>query len=163
MKKLVVLVLVCLSLQGNAQFEKARVQVNGVVCSLCTKAVMKALNKLNFVDQVTVDLKHQQYDLRLKHGVSPDLTDLRKAIEDAGFSIGQLQLFGDFGAGIKESDSSISLNGQTFYLQRSGNNGASSKAMTIVDKHFCSMKTYQQYQKWIEAVGSCEDCFHAII
>jgi copper chaperone CopZ len=52
--------------QSRAQFSKASLQASGLTCSMCSKAVKNALEKVDFVEKIQVDIKNQQYNLEFK-------------------------------------------------------------------------------------------------
>jgi len=97
MKKLLLLLLVIsLGLIAEAQFSKARLQATGLTCALCSNAINKALQKLPFVKAVNADIKNSAFDINFKPDQEVDIAALRKAVEDAGFFVGGLQLTGVF-------------------------------------------------------------------
>ncbi len=84
MKTILIFMLVVLGFQSTAQFSKASLQASGLTCSMCSKAVKIALEKVSFVDKVQVDIKNQQYNLTFKEG-RVDFDVLSKAVEDGRF------------------------------------------------------------------------------
>ena len=60
MKSFFVIISIALfGLQSNAQFTNAALQASGLTCSMCSKAVKTALEKVPFVEKVQVNLKTQ--------------------------------------------------------------------------------------------------------
>ena len=86
----------CLGLTSQAQFSKARLQATGLTCALCSNAINKALLKLPFVKLVNADIKNSAFDINFRPDQEVGIADLRKAVEDAGFFVGGLQLTGVF-------------------------------------------------------------------
>lgn len=131
--------------QANAQFSKASLQASGLTCSMCSKAVKMALEKVGFIDKVQVDIKNQQYNLIFKdRNVNLDL--LSKAVEDAGFSVASLKVTADFKNVKLKKDEHLKI-GEYYFHFLNGNeqmlNG--SKVISIVDKHFVSARDFKKY------------------
>ena len=81
---------------ANAQFSKARLQASGLTCAMCSNAINKALQKLPFVTAVNADIKNSAFDISFKKDQEVEIEAMRKAVEDAGFFIGGLQVTGIF-------------------------------------------------------------------
>jgi copper chaperone CopZ len=93
MKSIVSFILIIfLSLNTDAQFTGASLQASGLTCSMCSKAVKNALEKVSFVEKVQVDIKNQQYNMTFRQGANVDFDALSKAVEDAGFSVANLKV-----------------------------------------------------------------------
>lgn len=133
-------------LVSSAQFTKASLLASGLTCSMCSKAVKVALEAVPFIHTVNVDIKSQVYLIEFKKDVSQDFDELKKAVEDAGFSVASLKLSGDF-SGLKvEKDKHIRIGGHYFHFVK--NNGQvlnGEQTVTIVDKDFLSSKEYKKY------------------
>ena len=147
MKKTIgVLLLAFVAIAMNAQFTKASLQASGLTCAMCSKAVKVALEKVPFVQEVKVNIKNQEYYIAFKENSNPSFDDLKKAVEDAGFSVASLKITGNFSSVNIEKDKHIQLAGKNFMFLNSSNqviNGE--KTFTIVDKDFVSAKEYKKY------------------
>ncbi len=70
-----------------AEIKKAEIKVAGMACAGCSGAVEKALSRLEGVTSAKVDLAKKtayvDYD-----SAKLGLQDLKKAVEDAGYSAG---------------------------------------------------------------------------
>ena len=67
MKKiLMLLVAAIIYIGGYSQFSKASLQASGLTCSMCSKAVKVALEKVPFVQEVKVNIKSQEYAVVFK-------------------------------------------------------------------------------------------------
>ena len=71
-------------------------QVTGLTCSMCSKATEKSLRTLDFIADVKPDLNKNLFVLSFKKGPSVNLDLIKKKVEDAGFSIGNLVATFDF-------------------------------------------------------------------
>ena len=131
---------------SKAQFSKATLQASGLTCAMCSKAVKVALEKVPFVSEVKVNIKKQEYSLAFKENSKADFDELKKAVEDAGFSVASLKITGTFADVNVEKDKHIRLDGRNFHFINSNSrvlNGE--QTFTIVDKDFVSAKDYKKY------------------
>src|SRR5215510_4580050 len=97
MKKILMMLIVMVAFfTMNAQFSKASLQASGLTCSMCSKAVKVALEKVSFVQEVKVNIKNQEYAIAFKENSKADFDELKKAVEDAGFSVASLKVTGNF-------------------------------------------------------------------
>ena len=131
---------------GYSQFSRATLQASGLTCAMCSKAVKVALEKVSFVKEIKVNIKQQEYAIVFKENSKADFDDLKKAVEDAGFSVASLKVTGNFSEVSVEKDKHIQLDGKNFHFVNSNTqllNGE--KTFTIVDKDFLSAKEYKKY------------------
>src|SRR5438132_11221812 len=97
MKKVMLLcTAVVLMITARAQFDKATLQATGLTCAMCSNAINKALKKVSFIQSVDADIKNSSFNIVFKKDAEVDIDALRKAVEDAGFSVGGLKLTGQF-------------------------------------------------------------------
>lgn len=135
-----------LGLSAQAQFTKASLQASGLTCSMCSKAVKNALDKVSFVENVDVDLKKQEYNLTFKNGAAVDFDALAKAVEDAGFSVSNLNVTAVVNGLSMKPDEHLKIGNQYFHFLNAADqtlNGTTS--FTLVDKHFVSAKAYKKW------------------
>ncbi|TCJ17577.1 copper chaperone [Flaviaesturariibacter flavus] len=141
--------LIALLLGGgvSAQVTRVSLQASGLTCSMCSKAVKNALEKVSFVDKVQVDIKNQQYNLTFKEGSTPDFDALAGAVEGAGFSVAALKVTADLpAAATLAKDEHLQIGGQTFHFLNAANQSVSgSVTFSLVDKNFVAAK---EYKKW---------------
>ena len=147
MKRLItVIVVLFLAVSLQAQFTKAKLQASGLTCSMCSKAVKVALEKVPFVEDVKVNIKDQEYALQFKSGADVDFDALKKAVEDAGFSVASLKFTASFTDVKIEKDKHLVLGGKNFHFLNGNNqvlNGE--RTISIVDKDFVSAKEFKKY------------------
>lgn len=147
MKKFFILLLTCwFTIATNAQFTKASLEASGVTCALCSKAIVKALEQLPFVQEVKVDVKSQQYNLSFKKTSAVHFDDIQRAVEDAGFSIASLKVTGKFDKIKLQKDENIKIGDQTFNFLN-GNNEMldGERTFTLIDRNFLTPKTFKKY------------------
>ena len=91
MKQLLILtVILFVSVVVNAQITKAELTATGLTCSMCSKAIFKALSKLDFVEEVKVDIEKSKFVLTFKSGKTVVIDQIKSAVADAGFSVQSL-------------------------------------------------------------------------
>ncbi|HEV8284391.1 MAG TPA: heavy-metal-associated domain-containing protein [Chitinophagaceae bacterium] len=166
MKKFFILLWTCWFVTaGNAQFTKASLEASGVTCSLCSKAIKKALEGLSFVQEVKVNVKAQDYNLVFKENSTVHFNDIQKAVEDAGFSIASLKVTCYFDNVKLQKDENIRIGDQTFNFLNGNNeilNGE--KTFTIIDKSFLTPKAFKKYSAIVKqnAISNIR-IYHVII
>jgi copper chaperone CopZ len=152
-------------LQASGQITTATLEASGVTCSLCSKAIQKAVEKVPFVQQVTVDVKMQVYNVIFKKNSAMHFDDIQKAVEDAGFSVANLKVTGNFENLQLPKDENIRIGDQTFYfLNANGQILDGEKTFTLVDKNFLTPKAFKKYSASIrQNTGATVRVFHVII
>lgn len=80
----------------NAQIKSAEVLASGLTCSMCSKAIFKALSQLDFVDTVKVNIETSVYQLSFKKDSAVKIEGIRDAVYDAGFAIAKLSITADW-------------------------------------------------------------------
>lgn len=72
---------------SRAQFISAQIGVDGLTCSACTRSVEMSIRKLNFVQDVQMNLEHTEGTISFKSDSIIDIGKLAQAIINAGFSV----------------------------------------------------------------------------
>ena len=65
--------------------------VNGLVCAFCAQGIEKKLRKLPATADVVVSLEQRLVAVALKDGQEIPDADLRKALQDAGYTVTTIQ------------------------------------------------------------------------
>ncbi|OLY91956.1 Copper chaperone CopZ [Cnuella takakiae] len=134
-----------LAFGANAQVQEARLQASGLTCSMCSKAVLNALQKIPFVQKVDVDIDKQEYTLAFKAGAAVDPDALSGAVEDAGFSVAKLDLTAKLDPQKVEKDKHITIGGKTYhFLNAKGQELPATATFKVVDKSFVSEKEFKK-------------------
>lgn len=146
MKKILFCLLMAGCLGAQAQFSKASLQASGLTCSMCSKAVKNALEKVPFVQSVGVDIKAQEYNLLFKEGATVNFDALQKAVEDAGFSVASLKVTAAVGELQLQKDEHVTIAGSAFhFLNANGQQVKGNIQFSLVDKNFVSAKEARKY------------------
>lgn len=88
------------------QISKAELQVNGLTCSMCSRATETSLKSLGFIETITPDLNRNVFVITFKADQQVNMDQIREKVQDAGFSVGDLSATFNFsntvidGAGI---------------------------------------------------------------
>jgi copper chaperone CopZ len=164
MKKLVfVMTLLGATLFSQAQFSKATLQATGLTCAMCSNAINKALEKVPFIGSVKADIKNSAFAISFKEGAEVNIDALKDAVEDAGFSIGKLELTGNFSELQIEKDKHVKLgNGNFHFINVPDQVLNGEKVVTVVDKNFVTEKQFKKQRSLTKMkcmeTGKAEAC-----
>jgi copper chaperone CopZ len=147
MKKLFCIVLIAFAgFSSQAQFTKASLQATGLTCAMCSNAINKALLQVPFVESVKADIKNSAFNMVFKQGQKVEIDALRKAVEDAGFSVGSLKMTGNFKEVKIENDKHIEIADETFHFLNVDEQVLDGeKTITVVDKNFLTAKQFKKF------------------
>lgn len=135
-----------LSLSAQSQVTKVSLQASGLTCSMCSKSVLNALQKIPFVDKVQVDIKNQIFNLSFRDANSIELDALVKAVEDAGFSVASFKVTAAVHQIKLEKDEHVMIGKDYFhFLNAASQQLDGTTTFTIVDKNFTSLKNYKKF------------------
>lgn len=130
---------------SQAQFSRATLQATGLTCAMCSNAINKALQKLEFVESVRSDIKNSSFSIVFKSNTDLNIDAIRDAVEDAGFSVGSLKLTGQFTAVNLERDRHVKIGKENFlFLNGEGQSLNGEKEITVVDRNFLSEKQFKK-------------------
>jgi copper chaperone CopZ len=151
LQALVPLVFLMFSIRTEAQIKTAKLTASGLTCSMCSKAIYKALEKLPFVDKIDVDIESSTYLLTFKKEPSVDLDKIKNAVTGAGFSVAGFSFTADFESLKVASEDHLSLWGNTFHFVHINPQTISGDVtLKVIDKGFVPVaerKKYAQYTK----------------
>jgi copper chaperone CopZ len=158
MKKIGIIVFGLLILVGSsyAQFTRAKLQATGLTCAMCSNAIYKALKTKSFIDSVSPDIKNSSFEIVFRKNADVDIDGIRRAVEDAGFSVGSLQLTGSFNNVKVEDDEHIQIGNKNFHFVKVASqtlNGE--RTIQMAEKDFLTPKQFRKYSD-----ASKMKCFH---
>ncbi len=119
----------------------AKLKVNGLTCSMCSKATHKSLSKINFIQTIDPDLEHTSFTLIFKPNAEINIAEIKNSIEKAGFSVGELIL--NFDQPIS-SGSEIKIGAQNFLVM---NNKVGANEVKVMGDGYISNKEWQVFIK----------------
>ncbi|MBM3441628.1 MAG: heavy-metal-associated domain-containing protein [Bacteroidetes bacterium] len=133
-------------LHSQAQIHKATLQASGLTCAMCARSVFKSLETLPFVDSIDTDLVQSAFVLLFKKDASIDADQIRKRVEDAGFSVASLHMTASFHHLQFPAGGHIMMNGRIYHiLGKAGQMLDGDLSMLVVDKLFLSAKDQKKY------------------
>jgi copper chaperone CopZ len=136
-----------------AQIRSVSLQASGLTCSMCSRAIYKSLKKLPEVASVQEDIEHSSYHIQFSNPETVSLSDLKKAVKDAGFSVARMEVNANFHHAEVASDSSLKLNDFIFHfvdINRQTLNGET--RLLIVDRDYLQDKDRKKYAGSFEAI-----------
>lgn len=149
MKKLILAILaLCLAISSFAQIKSATLSASGLTCSMCSKAIFKALSKVPSVKSVNPDIEGSRYEIVFKENTPIVLDDLKKAVENAGFSVASLKVTANFPPTSIANDTHIEYGGATYhFIDVPAETISGERTFTVVDKKFLPDADYKRYAK----------------
>jgi len=147
MKKVFFIAMMVLGVvSSQAQFTKASLQATGLTCAMCSNAINKALLQVAFVESVKSDIKNSAFNIVFKQGQEVEIDALRKAVEDAGFSVGNLKMTGNFQEVKIQNDKHIEIGKEVFhFLNVSDQVLNGEQTIMVVDKNFLTSKQFKKF------------------
>ena len=152
-----------ISISAFSQIKSASLTASGLTCSMCSKAIYKALSKVPFVQSVDADIEGSKYQIVFKDDQPISLDALKSAVEKAGFSVASLEVTAHFPPTPIANDTHISYGGSTYhFLDVPKETISGDKTFRIVDKKFLPDAEFKKYaastdMKCIET-GHMEAC-----
>ena len=134
----------------QGEIKSAGLTAGGVTCSLCSKAIYKALTKVATVADVQADIQHSKYLIRFKDHAKVDLDQLKKAVQDAGFSIASLEVTALFDHVEIDNNSQVDLSNlhlQFLKVKKQLLNGE--RKVVVIDKSFITGKEFTRYKAYL--------------
>ncbi len=129
-----------------AQIKSATLSASGLTCSMCSKAIYKALGKVAAVQKVDADIEGSRYFITFKEGQPVVLDDLKKAVEGAGFSVASLEVKAHFPPTAIGNDVHLQWGGSTYhFLNVPSETISGDKTFRVVDKKFLPDAEYRRY------------------
>ncbi|HEY3875961.1 MAG TPA: heavy-metal-associated domain-containing protein [Candidatus Kapabacteria bacterium] len=138
------------SFTARAQFVNADIGVNGLTCSMCSRGVAATLQSLPFIDSVSTDLNALVTHVTFKKGSKVSIDDLRKMVEDAGFSVRFVHATFQFDDQKIDKDYHFSYGGDTYVFVGVQDKTISGPVeLQFVDKAYVSKQEYAVLSKTV--------------
>lgn len=142
------LAIVFLNYNANAQISKAELIANGLTCSMCSNATYNQLKTIPFLDSIDTDIEHTKFILYFNPNTPFDLKMIKSKVEDAGFSVGSLVLFMNFDSVSVEDDFHYNVGDITYHFMDTKKQILNNiSQVKVIDKGFVSDKEYKKYLK----------------
>lgn len=145
------------------QVRSAALTASGLTCSMCSKAIYKSLQKVPFVKSVDADVEKSSFIVQFKEGEKVNPDDIKKAVENAGFSVASMQLTATFSNVQVDNDTHVDIGGNTYhFLNVPKQTLQGDKTLTVVDKNYLSAAAHKKYGKYTKMkcfeTGMMESC-----
>lgn len=127
------------------QISTAELQVNGLTCSMCSRATETSLKSLGFIESITPDLNRNIFVLAFKKGEKVNIDQIKDKVQDAGFSIGNLSATMNFGKA-EANASGIVQTSEAAYKIVNAKDGVPDGTVTarVVDKDFITPSAFKK-------------------
>jgi copper chaperone CopZ len=147
MKKLVIILSVFIYTTSlSAQFKSASLTAAGLTCAMCSKSIHDALKQLPFVSAVKPDIKNSGFEISFRESSAVNFDQIKKAVEDAGFSVAKLKVLTAFKNLAVNNDTHVQLGGKTLhFLKIPASVLDGERSLIIVDKNFLNAKEQKKY------------------
>jgi len=163
MKKIFSILFLCAMMQTQAQVKKVTLQASGLTCSMCSNSINKALKTVDYVEKVMANIQSSSFEITFKPGAKVNFDDLKKKVEDAGFSVASLTATVDFENASVANDEHINMGGMIFhFLNVKEQTLEGTKIIKVIDKGYVSAKDYKKNGKYTKmecyktgTAGSC--------
>jgi copper chaperone CopZ len=145
MKKLILIIAIFFSINGFSQVTKVSLQASGLTCSMCSNAINKSLRSVDYVDRVVANIKTSTFDIYFKPGAKVNFDQLKKKVEDAGFSTAKFVATVQFNDTKVENDEHVTNNGMVLhFLNVKDQKLTGEKEIQILDKGYVSAKQFKK-------------------
>ena len=132
----------------NAQITKAELTATGLTCSMCSKATYKQLTSIPEVEKVETDLNTTTFVNHFKNGSTINPVELKRKVEAAGFSVGELVLVFNINNQKAENNTSFTQDNITYtFMDTKPGVLAGEVKVKILDKGFVVEKEYKKLLK----------------
>ncbi|HMC99539.1 MAG TPA: heavy-metal-associated domain-containing protein [Ferruginibacter sp.] len=145
MKQTLTVLFILVSCFANAQVTHVNLQASGLTCSLCSNAINKALQKLDYVNKVEPNVQQSSFDITFKEGANVDFDQLKKKVEDAGFSVAKLTAVMHFDHVKVVNDEHVTVGNTVFhFLHVNDQELDGDKTIRVLDKGFVTAKEFKK-------------------
>jgi len=156
MKQFIIALLVLISFSAGAQVKDVTIQASGLTCSMCSNAIFKALQKLDFVDKVDPDIKTSSFVVSFKPNADINFDKLKAKVEDAGFFVANFTITFKFDALAIANDQHVNVGNTVFHFLNVKDGVLSGeKKIRLLDKGFVSAKEFRKNSSFTKMA-----CYH---
>ena len=129
----------------QAQVKKVTIQASGLTCSMCSNSINKSLKSIPYVDRVTANIKNSSFEITFKPNVVINYDQLKKKVEDAGFSLAKFTATVNFDEQKVENDAHVILQNTVYhFLNVKEQEVKGDKTIQLLDKGYVSSKDYKR-------------------
>ena len=130
---------------GYAQVKKVRLQASGLTCSMCSNSINKAIQSLDYVNEVDANIKNSSFDITFNDSLKVNFDQIKKKVEDAGFFVANFEVDYQFENTALVKDAHIESNSFIFhFLHVPEKNISGVVTIKLLDKGFVSVKEFKK-------------------
>jgi copper chaperone CopZ len=145
MKNIIFIVLLFCTSVTDAQVKKVFIQASGLTCSMCSRAIYKALQSVDFVETVDAHIQNSTFELTFVHDADVDFDKLKNKVEDAGFFVTGFWATMHFDNLKIKNDSAVETTGKyLMFLDVADQELNGDKTVKIIDKGYVSAAEYKR-------------------
>ena len=151
MKTIVLIFSLLFFATADAQVSKVSLQASGLTCSMCSNSINKSLKSLDYIDKVMANIKTSTFDITFKPGATVNFDQLKKKVEDAGFSVANLSATVSFNNLQVQKDEHYNVGGMNLhFLNAAGQQLNGPQLIQVVDKGYVSAKAFKKNQLYTQ-------------
>lgn len=148
---------------SNGQIKSASLTASGLTCSMCSKSIFKALEKVPSIESVDVDIDESVFKIKFKAGANVQPDDIKKAVVDAGFAVASLKMTAEFPTTQIGTDTHLKFANSTYHFMNVPAQSISGeKTFAVVDKNFVSPAEFKKLKTQTKMkcyeTGKAEGC-----
>ncbi len=146
MKNIIIIIsLLFCSASINAQVKKVSLQASGLTCSMCSNAIYKALQTVDFVDKVDANINNSTFVITFKPNAVVDFDVLKNKVEGAGFFVANFWATIHFtDLKIKNDEPVQAIGKNLMFLNVTNQQLNGDKTIKFLDKGYVSAKEYKK-------------------
>ena len=129
----------------DGQVKKVSIQASGLTCSMCSRAIYKALQSVDFVETVDANIKNSTFEVTFKPNVDVDFDKLKNKVEEAGFFVVGFWATIHFDNLKIKNDAPVETIGKNLmFLHVADQELNGDKTLKFLDKGYVSMREYKK-------------------
>ncbi len=132
--------------EAFANFNWVKIGVDGLTCAQCSKGVELSIRKLDFVQNVEMNLEHTEGKITFKPGAKVDVEKIAQAVVNAGFSVRYLSAGFVFPTTVVSKGFCYSYEGSQFQFTKT--EGKTLKGETTIKFIGKQFQSRQEYKYW---------------
>ena len=145
MKNIIFISLLFYATITGAQVKKVSIQASGLTCSMCSRAIYKALQSVDFVDKVDANIRNSTFEITFKPNADVDFDKLKNKVEDAGFFVAGFWATIHFDNLKIKNDAPVQTTGKNLmFLHVEDQELNGDKTLKFLDKGYLSAREYKK-------------------
>lgn len=152
MKNILLAIAMFTGMASHAQIQSASLTASGLTCSMCSKAIYKALLTIPSIHKVDADIETSSYTIEFNKDADVSPEAIRKAVEGAGFGVARLAITASVPKTTIETGTRLSLQGATYkFIRPDGKTVQGVQTFTVIGKSYLSAAEWKKYAKDVPA------------